>query len=166
MSSLSKTQVINGTKNRPILIRDLQISGQCLYLHLPRRQFYCAFCQQYFTERLSFIDWERRYTQRYEKAICQRLQTTSIEQVSREEELSWDQVQGIFNHRFNQKKADWGAVTRLSIDEISQRKGHQAFATVVCDIDRGKLLEVIDRHVQEDIIRILKQQPIELRERV
>ncbi len=86
--------------------------------------------------------------------------------MSREEELSWDQVQGIFNHRFNQKKADWGDVTRLSIDEISQRKGHQAFATVVCDIDRGKLLEVIDSHVQEDSIRILKQQPIELRERV
>jgi transposase len=72
---------------------------------------------------LSFVDWERRYTQRYENAIYQRIQTTSIEQVSREEELSWDQVQGIFNHKFEPEKKDWGEVKRLSIDEISQRKG-------------------------------------------
>ena len=55
---------------------------------------------------------------------------------------------------------------RLSIDEISQRKGHQDFATVVCDIDRGKLLEVIDSHHQSDIIEVLMQQPIELRKQV
>jgi len=54
-------------------------------------------------------------------------------------------------------------VKRLSIDEISQRKGHQDFATVVCDIDRGKLLEVIDSHHQSDIIEVLRQQPLELR---
>jgi transposase len=52
------------------------------------------------------------------------------------------------------------------LDEVSRRKGHRDFTTVVCDIDRGKLLEVIDSHKQEDIIEILKQQPIELRERV
>jgi transposase len=65
-------------------------------------------CQRYFTERLSFVDWERRYTQRYENAIYQRIQTTSIEQVSREEELSWDQVQGIFNHKFEPEKKKIG----------------------------------------------------------
>jgi len=69
-------------QNRPVLIRDLPISGRAVHLNLPRRQFYCSFCQQYFTERLSFVDWERRYTQRYENAIYQRVQTTSIEQVS------------------------------------------------------------------------------------
>jgi transposase len=91
-------------QNRPVLIRDLPISGQRVFLQVPRRQFYCGICQKYFTERLSFVDWERRYTQRYENYIYQRVQATTIEQVSREEELSWDQVQGIFNYRFNQAK--------------------------------------------------------------
>ncbi len=55
---------------------------------------------------------------RYENAIYQRVQTTSIEQVSREEDLSWDQVQGIFKHQFDvKKKLSWGEVKRLSIDE-------------------------------------------------
>jgi len=46
------------------------------------------------------------------------------------------------------------------------RKGHQDFVTVVGDIERGDLLEVIDSHCSEEIIEVLKQQPIEVRERV
>ena len=34
---------------------------------------------------------------RYEEYIYHRVQVTTVEQVKREEELSWDQVQGIFN---------------------------------------------------------------------
>ena len=86
-----------------MLIRDLAIFGKLVYLHIPRRQFYCSGCQRYFTG-LTIADWERRYTQRYEDYVYQRIQSTSIEQVSREEELSWHQVQGIFKHKFSQKK--------------------------------------------------------------
>jgi len=95
-------------QNRPVLIRDLPIFGQPVHLHLPRRQFYCSCCQRYFTERLTFVDWERRSTQRYENVIFHRVQTTSSEQVSREEDLSWDQVQGIFKHKFDQGKKKIG----------------------------------------------------------
>jgi hypothetical protein len=73
--------------------------------------------------------------------------------VSREEELSWDQVQGILTINLSQKKKDWGEVKRLSIDEISQRKGQQNFATVICDVDRSKLLEVIDSHQQKILLK-------------
>lgn len=95
-------------QNRPMLIRDLAVFGKFVYLHVPRRQFYCSHCQRYFTERLAFVDWERRYTQRYENYIYQKVQNTSIEQVSREEGLSWDQVQGIFKHKFAQEKKKSG----------------------------------------------------------
>lgn len=64
------------------------------------------------------------------------------------------------------RKKDWGEVKRVSIDEISKRKGHRDFATVVCDIDRGLLLEVIDSHQQEAIIEALQQQPLEVRKQV
>ena len=49
---------------------------------------------------------------------------------------------------------------------MSKCKGHQDFVTVVADIDRGKLVEVIDSHKQEDIIKVLQQQPLRLREQV
>jgi len=91
-------------QNRPISIRDLPVFGQSVQLQVPRRQFYCGSCQRYFTERLSFVDWERRYTQRCEEHLYQQVQSSSIEPVSRTENLSWDQVQGIFMHKFTQEK--------------------------------------------------------------
>lgn len=46
------------------------------------------------------------------------------------------------------------------------RKGYQDFVTVISDIDRGELIELIDSHLQEDIIETLMQQPIEVRQKV
>ena len=46
------------------------------------------------------------------------------------------------------------------------RKGQQDFVTVVSDIDRSVLLEVIDSHQQIDIIEVLMQQPLEVRQAV
>lgn len=54
----------------------------------------------------------------------------------------------------------------MSIDEFSRQKGQRKFVTVVSDIDRGALLEVIDSHKSEEIIEVLQQQPIEMREKV
>lgn len=95
-------------QNRPILIRDLPVFGKTVYLKVPRRQFYCSFCQRYFTERLEFIDWGRHYTRRYEQQIYQRVKSASIEQVSREEGLSFERVQGIFDHEYAQEKKKIG----------------------------------------------------------
>ena len=57
-------------------------------------------------------------------------------------------------------------VRRVGIDKVSQRKGHKDLVTVVCDIDQSNLLEVIDSHKQMDIIEVLLQQPLELRQQV
>jgi transposase len=76
-----------------------------VYLQVPRRQFYCPNCQRYITERLEFIDTKRRHTQRYEQNIYARVQQSSISQIGREEELSYDEVKGIFTQvNFSQKK--------------------------------------------------------------
>jgi transposase len=52
------------------------------------------------------------------------------------------------------------------MDEISKRKGCREFITLVSNVDTGNLLEVIDSHKQDEIIEILKQQPVEVREQV
>ncbi|MCJ2543135.1 transposase family protein [Synechococcus bigranulatus str. 'Rupite'] len=51
------------------------------------------------------MDWERSYTQRYEAYIYQQVKQTTIDQVSQNEELSRDQVEGIFNRQFEQRQA-------------------------------------------------------------
>jgi transposase len=76
-------------------------------------------------------------------------------------------VEGIFKSvSSSAQKKNWGEVKRLSIDEVSKRKGHRDFVTVVSDIDQGSLIEVIDSHKQQEIINTLKQQPFDIRLKV
>ena len=91
-------------QNRPMLVRDLPSFGRVVYLKVPRRQFYCAQCQRYSTESLDFIDWRRRHTRRYEEQIYERVQQSSLEQIGREEGMSYDEIKGIFDHVHTQRK--------------------------------------------------------------
>jgi transposase len=83
-------------QNRPILVRDLSVFGRPVYLKIPRRQFYCPSCQRYPTEKIDFLDVKRRHTQRYEQNIYERVKQSSMEQIGREEGLSYDEIKGIF----------------------------------------------------------------------
>jgi transposase len=108
------------------------------------------------------------YHYKYGRAnIYQRVLSSSVEQVSREEDLSSEEIEGIFRRVSNPvKKKTFCSVKRLSMDEISKRKGYRDFITLVSNVDTGNLLEVIDSHKQEEIIEALKQQPLEFREQV
>ena len=46
------------------------------------------------------------------------------------------------------------------------RKGQGNFVTVVSDLGEGNLIEMIDSHRCEEIIEVLIEQPIEVREQV
>jgi transposase len=154
-------------QNRPILIRDLSVFGKAVYLRIPRRKFYCRKCQRYSTERLDWLDWRRTHTKRYELNIFERIKGTSIEKIATEEGLSFDEIEGIFKHVCeSQVKKNWLPTPRVSIDEVTMRKGHKNFKTVVSDLERKKLIEVIDGHNQESIVKTLMEQPLELREMV
>jgi len=50
------------------------------------------------------MDWRRRHTRRYEEQIYQRVQQSSMEQIGREEGISYDEIKGIFEHVYSQKK--------------------------------------------------------------
>jgi transposase len=91
-------------QNRPILVRDLPVFGRPVYLKVPRRQFYCPNCQRYPTEKIDFLDFKRRHTQRYEQNIYERVQQSNMEQIGREEQLSYDEIKGIFEQVIKLKK--------------------------------------------------------------
>jgi transposase len=80
-----------------ILVRDLSIFGHLVYLKTPRRKFYCKSCGRYPTEVLDWVEKRRGFTCRYENYIYQQVKQLTVEQVSIQEQLSPDQVQGIFS---------------------------------------------------------------------
>ena len=91
-------------QNRPILVRDLSICGQGVYLQVPRRQFYCPHCKNSPAERLDFLEMRRNYTRRYEEYIYERVKELTVEQVSQNEQLTADQVSRIFQRVARLKK--------------------------------------------------------------
>jgi len=152
-------------QNRPILIRDLSICGHHVYLKVPRRQIYCPHCQKYSTEKLEFMEKGSKYTIKYEEYIYEKVKELTVKQVAVNEDLSEEQVQNIFSKMASQKK-NWEFPTRISMDEISKRKGKRDFATVVSDIDSSSLIDVIDSHKSEEIREELSCHPLEIRENV
>ncbi len=56
-----QTYTDNLHQTRSILVRDLSICGQAVYLKVPRRQFICPHCGQYPTEPLEFLGNRQLY---------------------------------------------------------------------------------------------------------
>ena len=99
-------------QTRPILIRDLSIFGQLVYLKVPRRQFYCPNCKKSPTEPLSWLNKKQRQTTRYQEYIYNRVKELTVKQVSENEKMSVageprrseDTVQDIFHKIARLKK--------------------------------------------------------------
>ena len=117
-----KTYTYKLHQTRSILIRDLAVFGQKVYLKVPRRQFYCPSCKTSPTEPLSWLNKKQRQTTRYQEYIYERVSVAgdpqrkelTVKQVSENENMSVagyprrseDAVQDIFNKIANSKKAD------------------------------------------------------------
>ena len=83
-------------RGEPQFIRDLSIWNRRCWLRYVPRRFACAMCDTTFVERLAWREPNRDYTQRYEHAIYERARREPTPQVAQAEQLSEDQVHGIF----------------------------------------------------------------------
>jgi transposase len=97
-------------QTRPVLVRDLSVSGQIVYLKVPRRQFYCFNCKTSPTELLSWVNKKQRQTNRYQEYIYEKVKELTVKQVSENERMSEDAVQDIF-HKVAQLKKTGGCLS-------------------------------------------------------
>ena len=103
-------------QTRPILVRDLSVFGQVVYLKVPRRQFYCFNCKMSPTESLFWLNKKQRQTNRYQEYIYERVSVAgdpprkelTVKQVSENEKMTEDAIQDIF-HKVAQSKKRLGA---------------------------------------------------------
>jgi len=98
---------------RPVLVRDLSVFGQLVYLKVPRRQFYCPSCKRTPTEALSWLNKKQRQTNRYQEYLYEKVSVAgdpprkelTVKQVSDREKMSEDAVQDIFHKVAQSKKS-------------------------------------------------------------
>ena len=155
-SCLQATQEVRKPYQRRM--RDFSIPGREAYLQGEVRQFYCFACDRDFSERLSFVDPHRSYTQRYEAYIYFRGQGSTIRQVSLQENLLWDVVNDLFTRLATRDikhspKVRWGG-----LDEVSLRQGPRNYAWVVVDLERAGVMDILPERTGEYLPKYFKGQ--------
>lgn len=152
-SCLKRRKEVNQTYQRKI--QDLSITGKEVYLHLTERQFYCPDCKRYFAERFSFIESGKTMTKRYEQYIYGLCKTTTLQKVSAQENIVWNTLDEIFK-RYAKKELgnhlNTHKVHVLGMDEFALKKGHKNFATVIVDLERVEIIDVLEYREKDKLI--------------
>lgn len=128
------------------LMRDLDLLGRKVFLHLEVRQFYCEHCDRHFSEQFDFVRKNSIVTIRQEKWIFEICRKQTIKEVAALLGIGVHQVENIF-YLYGQKalqEADrYAQVRHLGIDEIALRKGHKSYACVLVDLERGWIIDLL-----------------------
>jgi len=121
--------------DREITLRHLSILGRKTFIRLRPVRYQCPSCdgKPTTTQQLSWYNPRSSYTKSYEEHILFGMVNSTIQDVCIKEELGYEAVMGIID-RHIQSEVEWDKFSRLDIiglDEISLKKGHRDFVTIV-----------------------------------
>jgi transposase len=149
-------------KDRAVVrVRDLPLAGRITYLCWRKRRFGCEACGRTFTETHSALPSRQRVTARFRAWLFERCRGGAAHaEVAREESTSRYQVARAFltgGDELLARRAA-GPPRRLSLDEAHHRRRHE-LATVVSDLDRRRVVEVLDGRSRRVVERYLRSLP-------
>ena len=158
---LKKRQVVNQTYIRQF--RDLPIAGKEVYLHLSQRQFYCPDCDRHFNERFNFVDVKRTMTRRYERHVYECCKASTIQKISAQENLVWQTVNEICQRGARKELAERpvSKIRAVGMDEFAIKKGHRDYATVIVDLERVEIIDILEYREQAKLIEYFKNKGME-----
>ena len=132
-------------------VKHLPIFGRECEIAFDEYQFECPKCGLTWIGELEFLDSNRLYTKKYEEQVFKLCEMDSFEKVARIEGLTYEIVEGVYKKVAKEKlsKQKEEVVRVLGIDEISIKKGHSDYMTVLSDIERGKVIEVLESRSKE-----------------
>jgi transposase len=121
--------------DKMIRLRHLPILGQGVYICIRPKRYQCETCDEHptTTQKCEWYDARNPHTHAYENHLLLMLVNSTIEDVSRKEQVGYDAVVGSLERRV-QNSVDWETIDDLGvlgIDEISMRKGHQHYVAIV-----------------------------------
>ncbi len=132
-------------------IEDLSVFGKRCYLRIKKYRINCS-CGYKGTEHFEWLDPYQRFTARYGKwiyAFCKRMTCIDVSRIfgiSKHTVYRLDK-EGIQEELSKQKDIN---PSRISIDEISRKKGHR-YATIISAPEEKKVLEVVKGRKITDI---------------
>ena len=125
-----------------IEVEHTKILKRKVYLRIKPVRYKCDLCDTTTTEQYDWCQRNAKVTKTMEEYIMRSLIHSTIQDVSRKENISPKTVQRVLNRRVDQE-VDWdnyNDLNTIGIDEISIKKGHQDYLTVVSTkCSKGKL---------------------------
>jgi transposase len=143
---------------RPVvLLRDLPLCGRRTTLRWRKRRYRCKTCRRTHTESCEQGRPRRRLTSRFRARLTERARSGGAHsEIAREEGTSRYQVSRAMKVAATDAIGSRPALPRrLSFDEAARRKGYGNLATVVSDLDRRCVHEVLDGRSREVLERYL-----------
>ena len=134
-------------------VRDLDISGREVYLHIRVKQFCCTDCKKYFTQKIPFADSNKSYTHRQSKYIFELSRKQPLSEVGAIVNMHAKTVERIFfDYALPQTSDRYERVTRMGIDEFSWRKGKKDYICCLTDLDTGDTIDILRTRNKEALI--------------
>jgi transposase len=121
--------------DREIIIRHLSILGKKTFIRVRPVRYQCPSCScgPTTTQQFSWYNPRSSYTKSYEEHILLLVVNSTVHDVSLKEQVGYEAIMGIIERRI-QSEIDWNTISRLDIigiDEISLKKGHKDFVTII-----------------------------------
>jgi transposase len=143
-------------QNHQQIIKDLDWGEQAVFLEINRRQFNCKKCNKPFSEELEFVQERRRYTKRLATKIIEEVLADDIRSVAKKGRVTEKEIERMLKDASKDlSKVKPIGLKRLGIDEIALVKGQGKYCAVLIDIDRSKLLAIVEGRTKEEIKKIL-----------
>jgi transposase len=149
-------------KDRPrVRVRDLPIAGRVTHLVWRKRRYRCEGCERTFTESHPELPARQRVTRRFRDYLFERVRGGGAHaEVARDEQTTRYQVARAFAAGAGELDGPGGhgPPRRLSLDEAHHRRGRE-LATVVSDLDRRRVVELLDGRSRRRVERYLRSLP-------
>jgi transposase len=127
-----------------IQLRHLSVFGYKTYIILTPKRYQCEYCDKKPTTT-QILDWylaKNKHTKAYDNYILLSLINSTVKDVSLKNDIGYDAVEGIVD-RYFKNEVDWNTINTINvigIDEISIKKGHRDFVTIVSAYVNGLLI--------------------------
>jgi transposase len=155
--------------NREIELRHLPILGQRVYIRLRPKRYECLNCGgKTTTQKLAWHESKSPHTKAYDRHLMLTLINSTVEDVSRKEDLGYDAVEGAVL-RCIHTRVNWDEFTEikiLGIDEIAMTKGRKNYVAIITTQQEDghvALLGVLSDRKKETVCEFLESIPKSLR---
>ena len=158
--------------NKIILLKHLSAFGTSVYIEFQPMRFQCFDCDgcPTTTQKPSWYQSTGHCTQLYAEYILNQLVNSTIEDVSKQENITYKKIVSIINKKVP-NKIDWSKIKEieyLGIDEIALKKGHKDFVVIISTKINGKavVLGILKNRKKETVKNFLLSIPNELQKTV